>query len=77
LGLQTEHFRLGVGLRPEGPILTAQVFDRSVLPIVHLLDRVYETGVRLTKSAFRPIVDRLERSLTVPKWILVIQPTTG
>lgn len=50
---------------------------RGVLPIVHLLDRIYETGVRLTKSAFRPIADRLERSLTLPKWSLVILPATG
>ncbi len=35
---------------------------RGVAPIVHLLDRVYETGVRLTKAAFRPIAARLERS---------------
>lgn len=47
---------------------------RGVSPIVHLLDRVYETGIRLTKSAFRPFADRLERSLTIPKWSLLIQP---
>ena len=47
---------------------------RSVAPIVHLLDRVYETGVRLTKSAFRPIASRLERSTVLPKWSVVIQP---
>ena len=47
---------------------------RGVKPIVHLLDQVYETGVRLTKSAFRVIADRLERSLILPKWSLIIQP---
>ncbi len=47
---------------------------RGVAPIVHLLDRVYETGVRLTKSAFRPVASRLERSTTLPKWSVVIQP---
>jgi hypothetical protein len=49
----------------------------GVAPIVQLLDRVYETGVRLTKSAFRPIAERLERSETLPKWSLVIQPKPG
>jgi hypothetical protein len=49
----------------------------GVTPIVQLLDRVYETGVRLTKSAFRPIAERLERSETLPKWSLVIQPKPG
>lgn len=49
----------------------------GVAPIVHLLDRVYETGVRLTKSAFRPIASRLERSAALPKWSLVINPSAG
>ena len=48
----------------------------GVQPIVHLLDRVYETGVRLTRSAFRPIATRLERSLTLPKWSVIIKPNT-
>ncbi len=47
---------------------------RGVAPIVQLLDRIYDTGVRLTKSAFRPIAARLERSATLPKWSVVIQP---
>ena len=47
---------------------------RGVAPIVHLLDRVYETGVRLTKATFRPIANRLERSVVLPKWNLVINP---
>ena len=50
---------------------------RGVAPIVQLLDRVYETGVRLTKLAFRPIASRLQRSATLPKWSLIIQPNTG
>lgn len=47
---------------------------RGVAPLVHLLDRVYETGVRLTPRLFRPIAARLQRSVTLPKWSLVIQP---
>lgn len=50
---------------------------RSIQPIVHLLERVYETGVRLTKAAFRPISARLERSATLPKWSVVIRPQGG
>ena len=50
---------------------------RGVEPIVHLLDRVYQTGVRLTKAAFRPIAARLERSATLPKWSVVIHPRGG
>lgn len=50
---------------------------RGVKPIVHLLDRVYEKGVRITKAAFRPIAARLERSATLPKWSVVIHPQPG
>jgi hypothetical protein len=47
---------------------------RGVAPIVHLMDRVYETGVRLLPRDFRPIAARLERSLSLPKWSLTIVP---
>jgi hypothetical protein len=47
---------------------------RGIAPLVHLLDRVYETGVRLTPRLFRPIATRLQRSITLPKWSLVIRP---
>jgi hypothetical protein len=47
---------------------------RGIAPLVHLLDHVYETGVRLTPRLFRPIATRLQRSTTLPKWSLVIQP---
>ena len=50
---------------------------RGVRPIVHLLDRVYETGVRLTKAAFRPVAARLKRSEVLPKWSVVIHPASG
>jgi hypothetical protein len=46
----------------------------GVRPIVHCLDQVYETGVTITKAAFRPIAERLQRSLTLPKWSLTIEP---
>jgi len=47
---------------------------RDVTPIVHFLDRVYPTGVRLKPNLFRPIAARLQRSITLPKWSLVIHP---
>jgi hypothetical protein len=50
---------------------------RGVAPLVHLVDRVYETGIRLTPRLFRPIAARLLRSTTLPKWSLVIQPALG
>ena len=50
---------------------------RGVAPIVHLLDRVYQTGVRILPRLFGPIAARLERSASLPKWSLVIQPRLG
>lgn len=50
---------------------------RGVPPIVHLWDRAYETGVRLSRRLFRPIAARLERSDLLPKWSLVIHPQVG
>lgn len=47
---------------------------RGVAPLIHLLDRTYDTGVRLTKRLFRPIAERLLRSHSLPKWSLTIQP---
>ncbi len=47
---------------------------RGVSPVVHLLDRVYDKGVRVSRAAFRPITARLERSATLSKWSLVIHP---
>lgn len=49
----------------------------GVPPFVHLLNRVYETGVRVTKAAFRQFARRLERSAVLPKWSLVIHPRPG
>jgi Rhodopirellula transposase DDE domain len=46
----------------------------GVAPIVHLLDRAYDTGVRLLPGVFRPIAARLERSTSLPKWSLIISP---
>jgi hypothetical protein len=50
---------------------------RGIQPFVRLLEGVYDTGVRLTKAAFRPIALRLDRSETLPKWSVVINPAAG
>jgi hypothetical protein len=47
---------------------------RGIRPLVHDLDQVYNTGVTIAKAAFRPIAARLQRSPTLPKWSLTIQP---
>jgi len=50
---------------------------RGVSPIVHVLEGVYPTGVRIDRKLFAPIAARLERSESLPKWSLVIQPQAG
>lgn len=50
---------------------------RGVAPLVHLLDKTYKSGVKLTKTAFRPIAERLQRSESLGKWNLMIQPQSG
>lgn len=47
---------------------------KSVEPAIHLLDRVYEKGVSLTKQAFKTIEQRLQRHEHLPKYHVVIQP---
>ncbi len=47
---------------------------RGIHPLVREITTIYERGVRLTKSLFRPIAQRLIRSETLPKWSLSIQP---
>ncbi len=48
---------------------------RGIEPIVHLVEAVYERGVRLTRASFRPIAQRLQRSRQLPKWSVVIKPS--
>jgi transposase len=48
---------------------------RRVPPLIREITTTYERGVRITKTAFRPIAERLLRSETLPKWSLSIQPT--
>ncbi len=43
-------------------------------PVVQLMQRVYQTGVRLTKAALKPFAERVHRSKTLPRWSASIQP---
>ncbi len=53
----------------------AQTFTwRGNAPIVRELQKLYETGVKLTRSAFRPIAERLQRHHDLRKWSLKIKP---
>jgi transposase len=47
---------------------------RTIHPLIREVATTYERGVRLTKTAFGPIANRLIRSQTLPKWSLIVQP---
>jgi hypothetical protein len=48
---------------------------KGIEPVVHLLDRTYEKGIRIAKKAFREIEQRLQRNTELPKYCVRIQPT--
>ena len=50
---------------------------RKIRPLIRETKATYERGVRLTKTAFRPIAERLLRSKALPKWSLTIKPDGG
>ena len=50
---------------------------RGVKSLVDEIKTTYERGVKLTRTAMRPINDRLQRDSVLPKWSLVISPNTG
>jgi transposase len=50
---------------------------KATRPIVHLLEKTYETGVRLAKTAFKLIEARLQRDESLPKYCVRIQPQGG
>jgi len=50
---------------------------KGLHPMVYLLERTYETGVRVAKKAFQSFQERLERSETLPKWSVTIEPKLG
>ena len=43
-------------------------------PVVQLMQRVYHTGVRLTKAALKPLAERVRRSQTLSRWSASIHP---
>ncbi|QTA79377.1 Transposase DDE domain-containing protein [Desulfonema limicola] len=50
---------------------------KGIEPIVQLCKKVYEKGIRLTKKEMKPYEDRIERSETLPKWDVTINPLPG
>ena len=50
---------------------------KGLNPVVHLLKKVYQKGVTLTDDDMEAYEARIERSSTLPKWDVRIQPDVG
>jgi Rhodopirellula transposase DDE domain len=47
---------------------------KGVHPIVSLVEKTYDTGVRIAKAAFKAVESRLQRDKDLPKYEVLIQP---
>ena len=47
---------------------------KAMTPVVNLIDKVYSTGVKLTKSEKKDVEDKIIRNSELPMWDLLIIP---
>ena len=50
---------------------------KGIKPIVHLCQKVYENGIKLTHEEMEPYENRIVRSSLLPKWDVTIEPLGG
>jgi transposase len=50
---------------------------KGIKPIVHLCQKVYENGIKLTDKEMKPYENRIIRSSLLPKWDVTIKPLGG
>ena len=50
---------------------------KGIEPVVHLCKKIYEKGVSLTKKEMKPYENKIQRSKSLPKWDVIINPLTG
>jgi len=50
---------------------------KGIKPIVHLCQKIYKNGVKLTKKEMEPYENRIIRSSLLPKWDVTIKPLGG
>jgi hypothetical protein len=44
-------------------------------PVVHLVEREYEKGIKVCQAVLKELKEFWQRSKTLPKWDVVVQPT--
>ena len=47
---------------------------KGVQPVVSLIEKTYDKGVRIAKDAFKAVESRLQRDKILPKYEVLIQP---
>jgi hypothetical protein len=74
-GILENHWN-GTLLDSAGTVLhwAATMTWKGVRPVVELLERTYEKGVRIAKKAFRAVAQRLQRDEALPKYCVRITP---
>jgi hypothetical protein len=50
---------------------------RGLTPLIQEITTTYDRGVKLTRTAFRAVAEKLKRNKNLPKWSLVIPTPTG
>ena len=50
---------------------------KGLSPAIHFVEKIYETGVSLTKKKLKKYLKRFKRSEKLPKWDVVIEPTAA
>jgi len=50
---------------------------KGIKPVVHVLEKVYETGVSLTKKELKPYLSKLKRSLNLHKCDICMNSING
>jgi len=50
---------------------------KGIHPVVHLVEKVYQKGIKASKDVVKQLEPRLKRSATLPKWDVIIEPIIG
>lgn len=50
---------------------------KGMKPVVHLLEKVYQKGIKVSRDMMKDIEHRIQRSKTLPKWNVMIKPIVG
>jgi hypothetical protein len=50
---------------------------KGIKPVVHLLENVYQKGIKVSKDIMKTLEKRIRRSKNLPTWDVMIEPIVG